>query len=71
MVKGYHQSLGDHTIFQTFSSWWGNYLDDIIITGKNLEEIGELKPYLAKEFKIKDLDSLRYFLWIEVARSKK
>ena len=71
MVKGYHQSLGDHTIFQTFSPWWGNYLDDIVITSKNLEEIGELKPYLAKEFKIKDLDSLRYFLWIEVARSKK
>ena len=30
-----------------------------------------LKHYLDKEFEIKDLGSLRYFFWIEVARSKK
>ena len=30
-----------------------------------------IKLKLAKEFKIKDLDSLRFFFGIEVARSKK
>ena len=29
-----------------------------------------MKQYLAKEFKVKDLGHLKYFLGIEVARSK-
>ena len=73
--KGYHQSQGDHTLFFKHSPLGMVtilivYVDDIIITGHNLEEIRKLQSYLAKEFKIKDLGSLRYFLGIEVARSK-
>ncbi|KAL6325819.1 hypothetical protein AAG906_026648 [Vitis piasezkii] len=40
-------------------------------TGNDLEEMKMVKLKLAKEFEIKDLYSLRYFLSIEVARSKK
>ena len=46
------------------------YVDDIVVTGNDTVEIGKLKTYLAKEFEIKDLGTLRYFLDIEVARSK-
>lgn len=46
------------------------YVDDIVLTGNDVEEIPQLKEYLAKEFEIKDLGSLKYFLGIEVVRSK-
>lgn len=46
------------------------YVDDIIITGSDLDEIKKLKEVLAIEFEIKDLDKLRYFLGMEMARSK-
>ncbi|VVA39701.1 PREDICTED: Retrovirus-related Pol poly from transposon, partial [Prunus dulcis] len=43
---------------------------DIIMTGDDIKEINKLKIHLAKEFDIKDLGTLRYFLGIEVAHSK-
>lgn len=47
------------------------YVDDIILTGDNIVEIERLKKSLAMEFKVKDLGQMRYFLGMEVARSKK
>jgi Reverse transcriptase (RNA-dependent DNA polymerase) len=47
------------------------YVDDIIITGNNNEEIKEIKQYLKREFDIKDLGKLSYFLGIEIAHSSK
>ncbi|KAI9201633.1 hypothetical protein LWI28_026451 [Acer negundo] len=46
------------------------YVDDIILTDNCEEEIQALKQVLARAFKIKDLGSLKYFLGIEIARSK-
>ncbi|KAK2979081.1 hypothetical protein RJ640_026031 [Escallonia rubra] len=46
------------------------YVDDIIVTGNDSDEKEALRKYLAKEFEIKDLGKLKYFLGIEVARSK-
>ncbi|KAM2944179.1 hypothetical protein COP2_027257 [Malus domestica] len=47
------------------------YVDDLIITGDNAEEIKELKHSLQQRFAIKDLGVLRYFLGIEMATSHK
>lgn len=46
------------------------YVDNIIITRNDLDEIKKLKGVLAADFEIKDLGKLRYFLGMEVARSK-
>lgn len=46
------------------------YVDDIVVTGNDEVEMEQLKSNLTREFKIKDLGSLKYFLGIEVARSK-
>ena len=42
----------------------------MIITGDDKEEIKTLKEQLSREFEIKDLGQLKYFLGIEVLRSK-
>lgn len=46
------------------------YVDDIVVTIANYCEINNLKGFLGKEFEIKELEILRYFLGIEVAKSK-
>lgn len=73
---GYSQCQSDHTMFVKHSSEGKMvvlivYVDDIVITGDDFSEINNLKESLAAEFEIKDLGSLKYFLGMEVARSKK
>jgi hypothetical protein len=46
------------------------YVDDIVITGDDVEEIKSLKERLGRTFEVKDRP-LRYFLGIEIARSSK
>lgn len=47
------------------------YVDYIILTGDDEAELKKLKCILAKEFKTKYLGPLKYFLGIEVAKSKR
>lgn len=42
------------------------YMDDIIMTGNNVDEINSLKCFLHDQFKIKDLGKLHYFLGLEI-----
>ncbi|KAL5840582.1 hypothetical protein ACOSQ4_013190 [Xanthoceras sorbifolium] len=74
--NGYRQCQSDHTLFVKHSNGGRMtalivYVDDIILTGNCEEEIRTLKKYLATEFETKDLGDLRYFLGMEVARSRK
>lgn len=46
------------------------YVDDIIIIDDNHRELEQLKNYLAEEFELKDLYTLKYFLGMEVVRSR-
>lgn len=46
------------------------YVDDIVVIDNYEVEVKRLNMKLAKEFEIKDLGQLRYFLGIQVAQSK-
>lgn len=46
------------------------YVDDLIIIGDDVEEIRNLKENLFKGFEMNGLGALKYFLEIEVLRSK-
>ena len=74
--QGYQQGQLDHTIFFKQSNDRRMtilivYVDDIILTRDNTGEVERLKKVLATEFEVKDLGQMRYFLGIEVARSRK
>ena len=71
---GYNQSNSDHTLF--YKQNQGKiailiiYVDDMIITGNNHEEIKMLERKLSTDFEMKNLGGLKYFLGIEVARNQ-
>ena len=46
------------------------YVDDIVITGSDFKGISSLKSFLQSQFHTKDLGMVRYFLGIELMRSK-
>ncbi|XP_062090436.1 retrovirus-related Pol polyprotein from transposon RE1 isoform X1 [Humulus lupulus] len=73
--NGYTQCQADHTLFVKLDSDKRIailivYVDDIILTSDYKEELVMLKSFLSKEFEIKDLGYLRYFLGMEIARSR-
>ncbi|XP_019166979.1 PREDICTED: uncharacterized protein LOC109162750 [Ipomoea nil] len=69
------RSAYDHTVFYKHSNRGSVllivYVDDIVITGGDATGIDALKSFLKKKFHTKDLGVLKYFLGIEVVRSKK
>ncbi|KAJ0598803.1 putative RNA-directed DNA polymerase [Helianthus annuus] len=71
---GFQQSNSDHTLFLKRRGKLVTcliiYVDDMIITGNDEEEMKKLKTNLFTEFEMKDLGRLKYFLGIEVLRSK-
>lgn len=46
------------------------YVDDLPITGNNLQEIIQTKKELHDQFNITELGELRYFLGLEIAKTK-
>ena len=47
------------------------YVDDIIIIGNDMTTISSLNSFLHGQFHTKDLGMLKYFLGVEVMRSKR
>ena len=73
---GYCQRQVDHTLFTKFSlngkiAILIVYVDNIIVTEGYTKKMDYLNEFFVREFEIKDQGTLRYFLGIEVARSKK
>lgn len=71
---GYTQSNSYHTLFLKHRGKKLTaliiYVDDMVVTGNDSEEMQTLQKLLASEFEMKELGELQYFLGIEVARSK-
>ncbi|KAJ0568794.1 putative RNA-directed DNA polymerase [Helianthus annuus] len=71
---GFEQSRADHSllIFKSKESFVAAliYVDDVILTGNDVKKIEETKAFLDNKFSIKDLGPLKYFLGIEVTRTR-
>ena len=46
------------------------YVDDVLITAKNMHDVIEFKALLGKEFDMKDLDAAKKILVIEIYRDR-
>lgn len=73
MKNGFTQSRNDYSLFTRVneSSFVAilAYVDNLILTGNDMKAISQAKSFLHKEFKMKDLGNLSYFLGIEVDRT--
>ncbi|KAL5741578.1 hypothetical protein ACOSP7_028310 [Xanthoceras sorbifolium] len=71
---GMMKSKSDHSVFYKQSKagiiLLVVYVDDIVITGSDATGISSLKSFLHTQFHTKDLGMLKYFLGVEVTRSK-
>ena len=72
---GLQKSKSDHSVFyrnsQASTILLVMCVDDIVITLNDMAGISSLKPFLHSQFYTKDLGMLKYFLGIEVMRSKR
>ena len=71
---GFHQSKADYSLFvrnnsEAFVALLV-YVDDVLITSDNMQVGADLKVLLDRQFKLKDLGDLKFFLGLEVSRSK-
>ena len=72
----YSQSNSDHILFlkktqQSRVIALIVHVDGLVVTRNDLEERNALQNYLSREFEMKDLLPLKYFLGIEVSQSNK
>ena len=71
---GMWKSKSDHFVFYKNFSFGiillVVYVDDIVITGSDFKGILSLKSFLHSQFHTNDLGMLKYFLGVEVMRSK-
>lgn len=45
------------------------YVDDILVAGRSDEQIMRVKNALARQFKIKDMSELHYFLGVKIVQN--
>ncbi|XP_019241878.1 PREDICTED: uncharacterized protein LOC109236075 [Nicotiana attenuata] len=65
-TRGFRHSENNYSLFYKKNGFSivfvAVYVDDVILTGTDIEEIKALKSFLHDQFKIKDLGKLHYFL---------
>ena len=71
-IIGYHQGNSYYTLFIKRTNGKFTpliiYVDDMIVTGDDIDEMKRLQEYLSFEFEMKDLGGLKFFfLGIEIA----
>ena len=71
---GFHQSKADYSLFvrnnsEAFVALLV-YVDDVLITSDSMQVGADLKVLLDRQFKLKDLGDLKFFLGLEGSRSK-
>ncbi|KAL8133051.1 hypothetical protein AgCh_008493 [Apium graveolens] len=73
ICQGFMQSKNDYSLFikrqGSVMCIAAVYVDDVILTGDDLQAIHSLKQHLDSKFGIKDLGDLHFFLGIEVTRT--
>ncbi|XP_057755675.1 uncharacterized mitochondrial protein AtMg00810-like [Arachis stenosperma] len=71
---GFVQSKADYSLFTKQTEFGFTallvYVDNLILAGNDLGEINAVKTVLDDRFKIKDIGDLKFFIGMEVARSK-
>ena len=72
---GMTRSTSDHSVFFYHTSfglciYLIVYVDDIVIIGIDQDAIRKLKQHFFNHFQKKDLGKLKYFMGIEIAKSK-
>ena len=71
--KGFQKSVHDYSLFtkKTAGSFIivAVYVDDVLVTGNNQQEICDLKEFLHTTFQIKDLGQINLFLGLEFNKS--
>lgn len=72
---GFSQSSADHNLYikKTFTGSFTTlflYVDDVLLTGNDMSEINHVKESLHAQFRIKDMGEAKFFLGLEIARSK-
>ena len=72
---GFHESFQDHSLFVRTSSQGCVllllYVDDMIVTGDDNVGITDTQRYLHRQFHMKNLGHLRYFLGLEIAQAER
>ncbi|CAM8886341.1 unnamed protein product [Rhodiola kirilowii] len=70
---GFQQSMIDYSLFTLHKGTYFIillvYVDDVLLTGTSLVLIENIKAFIHDKLKIKDLEILKYFLELEVARN--
>nr|GEU76648.1 ribonuclease H-like domain-containing protein [Tanacetum cinerariifolium] len=74
LEASFEQSKNDHSLYikndNDVSLFLLVYVDNLVITGNSEVDIAKFKTFLNKKFKMKDLGELKYFLGIEVLKTK-
>ena len=71
-LMGFKQSKSDPCIYTSTKDGLfilAVYMDDILMAGRSQQKIAQVKSDLAKQFKLKDMGELHYFLGVSVKQS--